>query len=79
MGVRQFLHIYFLSGCSTIDYVLISSDLCSGDFVQSFKVFPCIESNHLPVGIVLKMNTSNVSSVKLTRFSVISHSEMMLL
>ena len=27
------------SGCSTTDYVLISIDLCSGDFVQSFKVF----------------------------------------
>ena len=47
------------SGCSTIDYVLISSDLCSGDFVQSFKVFPCIESNHLPHGIVLKMHTAS--------------------
>ena len=40
-------HYTFISssGCSTIDYVLISSDLCSGDFVQSFRVFPCIESN----------------------------------
>ena len=31
----------------------------SGDFVQSFKVFPCIESNHLPVGIVPKMHTAS--------------------
>ena len=47
------------SGCSTIDYILISNDLCSGDFVQSFKVFPCIESDHLPVGIVLKLRTES--------------------
>ena len=34
------------SGCGIIDYVLISSDLCSIDFVQSFSVFPCIDSRH---------------------------------
>ena len=40
-------------------FELISSDLCSDDFVQSFKVFPYLESNHLPVGIVLKIHTAS--------------------
>ena len=54
------------SGCSTIDYVLVSSDLCSSDFVQSFNVFPCILTRHLPVGITLKIHNgySNTSHAK---------------
>ena len=42
-------------GCSTIDYD--PAILCSGDFVRSFNtVFSYLDSNHLPVGITLKMH-----------------------
>ena len=54
------------SGCSTVNYVLISYDLCSSNFVQSFNVFPCIEYSHLPVGITLKIHNG---------YSYISHAE----
>ena len=47
------------AGCSTIDYFLVSSDICAEDIVHSFDVLPCVDSNHLPVSIIVSASKTS--------------------
>ena len=57
-GARQFEFddsLTFMStlGGSTIDYFIMSHDICNSDFVCSLRVLSFIESSHFPVSLLL--------------------------
>lgn len=60
-GLQQFdfddsLTFVSTAGGSTIDYFIVSSDICNSDFVCSLLVMPCIYSSHFPVSLSLCCN-----------------------
>lgn len=57
-GLRQFdcddsLTFVSTSGGSTIDYFIISIDICTSDFIRSLRVMSSVDSSHFPVSLVL--------------------------
>ena len=44
------------TGSNVIDYIIVSNDLFSVEFVSSFEIAPCVESSHLPLSIYARAN-----------------------
>ena len=46
------------TGSSTIDYFIVSNDLCKQELLESLVVdSSCVESDHLPVSLTLRLAT----------------------
>jgi len=50
------------SGCSVIDYFLISDELCTADFVRSFNIRSLVDSTHLPICLEIAVNSTGYTS-----------------
>ena len=50
------------TGSSTIDYFILSNDLCKSDFICALTVEDsCVESDHLPVALTVRLPTGGPS------------------
>ena len=56
----------FNTGSSVIDYIIVSNDLFSVEFVSSFEIAPRVESRHLPLSIYARANQSTCDDVNKT-------------
>lgn len=54
------------TGSSVIDYIIVSNDLFSVEFVSSFEIAPRVESSHLPLSIYARANQSPCDDVNKT-------------
>ena len=54
------------TGSSVIDYIIVSNDLFSVEFVSSFEIASRVESSHLPLSIYARANQSPCDNVNKT-------------
>ena len=54
------------TGNCVIDYIIVSNDLFSVEFVSSFETAPHVESSHLPPSIYARANQSTCDDVNKT-------------